>query len=67
MSAIVTRRHRELAFACVWSDTPCPSERKWIEDGENQSAAGLRLVRTAQALADIEAESVERVMREMSK
>ena len=55
MTAPVTKRHRAIAFACVWSDSPRKLELLWIEDGSNEAAAGQRAVRTAQALADIEA------------
>jgi hypothetical protein len=60
MKSPTTRRHRALAFACVWTDAPRKLELQWIEDGSNEDAAGQRAVRTAQALADIEAEALAR-------
>lgn len=58
MSAAVTKKHREIAFKCTWTDSPRKLELEWIEDGSNADAAGQRAVRTAQALADIEAEAI---------
>ncbi len=58
MTATVTKKHRSIAFSCVWTDQPRKLELLWIEDGSNEAAAGHRAVRTAQALATIEAEAL---------
>lgn len=53
----VERRHRELAVACVWAAGDITSwERGWVETGEGGRWTNAeQLIRTAQALADIEA------------
>ncbi len=56
LTATVTKKHRAIAFSCVWTDQPSKLELLWIEDGSNETAVGHRAVRTAQALADLEAE-----------
>lgn len=62
MSAPVTKRHRELAFESLrGTDKPgWRVERKWVATGEGDDDPRLLgvIVRTAQALADIEASAL---------
>lgn len=58
-----TKAQRAKAFACVWSDSPRKLELVWIETGEHADAAGQRAVKTAEALAELEAYYLEQLSR----
>lgn len=59
MNAPIDQRHRELAFAAVWTCPPSRNELEWIATGEGVGGGPL-LRGVAQALAGLEARTARR-------